>query len=212
MSRDRIRRPAACLCAVVLFLSPAATLLPAVAQSDGAQAARQAVERIVDRATAILEQSSGADREAAFLALFRSEFATTAIGRFVLGPYRANAGPALFRRYLAALEKLVAKTTAARLSGYSGESVSVGRARSAGRRWIVDSRIAPRDREPVRLDWVLVSSGDRLKVVDLRVENLSLALAQREEFASVLQANGGDIDQLIGFIDDKIRDLDRGGQ
>ena len=55
---------------------------------------------------------------------------------------------------------------------------------------------------------MLVHAADRLKVVDLRVENLSLAITERDEFASVLQANDGNIDQLIAFMQDKIKKLD----
>lgn len=206
MTRLRASRIHASIVALILIVAGG----PAVAQSADDGTARRVVETIVDRAIAILERPLGREREAAFLALFRAEFATAAIGRFVLGAYRSNASPPQFERYMATLETLVAKTTAARLSRYSGEPISIGTARADGRRWIVTSRISPRDREPIRLDWVLAPAGDRLKVVDLRVENLSLALTQRDEFASVLQSSGGDIDRLIAFMNDKIRALDAG--
>lgn len=207
MSRDRAVRTL--FCAAVLVLASVAARPPALAQSADENGARQVVRTIVDRAIEILRQPAGAGREAAFLELFRAEFATASIGRFVLGTYRSYASPAQFERYMNTLETLVAKTTAARLSRYAGETVDIGAVRDDGRRWIVSSRIVPRDREPIALDWVLAPAGGRLKVVDLRVENLSLALTQREEFASVLQSSGGDIDRLIVFMNDKIRKLDQ---
>ena len=58
---------------------------------------------------------------------------------------------------------------------------------------------------------MLAPAADGLKVVDLRVENLSLAITERDEFASILQANGGDIDRLIAFMEAKISKLDDAG-
>jgi phospholipid transport system substrate-binding protein len=179
---------------------------------DAGATARSTVQSIVDRALVILERPDKTGREAAFLQLFRDEFATQAIGRFVLGAYRAGAAPEQFARYMSVLETLVAKTTAARLSGYAGESVAIGGVRAEGPRWVVTSRVAARGREAVTLDWVVARAGDRLKVVDLRVENLSLAITERDEFASVLQQNGGDVEKLIAFMQDKIRRLDQGDE
>ena len=103
-----------CACAAALLLIVAGA--PPIAQATDEAAAQRSVQTIVDRAISILERPAGREREAAFLALFRSEFATAAVGRFVLGAYRGNASPAQFERYMATLETLVAKTTAARLS------------------------------------------------------------------------------------------------
>jgi phospholipid transport system substrate-binding protein len=214
MSRHVIvARRIACLTllAAALAFGPAPPRAGAAAVDDGA-AARSAVQSIVDRALGILKRPDGAGREAAFLRLFRDDFATQAIGRFVLGSYRANVTPEQFGRYVGVLETLVAKTTAARLSGYAGESVALGDVRAEGSRWVVSSRVAPKGREAVTLDWVVARAGGKLKVVDLRVENLSLALTERDEFASVLQANGGDVEKLIDFMQDKIRRLDQGDE
>ena len=200
---------------LALFLAVAGALAPAAARSSGATgddgaAAAQALRSIADRALAILKRSDAVGREAAFLQLFRQEFATGAIGRFVLGAYRTSVTHAQFARYQAVLETLVAKTTATRLSGYAGEGLEVLGARAEGTRWLVTSRVVPKTGEPVRLDWVMARSSAGLKVVDLRVENLSLAITERDEFASVLQANGGNIDRLIAFMQDKIRKLESG--
>jgi phospholipid transport system substrate-binding protein len=198
------------LCLVVVgALGPGTAWSNDASGNDGI-AAREAVRSIADRALAILKRTDATGREAAFLQLFREEFAIGAIGRFLLGAYRTSVTPAQFARYQTVLETLVAKTTAARLSGYAGEGLEVLGARAEGTRWLVTSRVVPKTGEPVRLDWVLARASAGLKVVDLRVENLSLAITERDEFASVLQANGGDIDRLIVFMQDKIRKLDAG--
>jgi phospholipid transport system substrate-binding protein len=206
-----VARRLLCIAALACALGAGLSQPCAVAADDGA-AARTAVQSIIDRALTILKRTDKAGREAAFLQLFRDDFATQAIGRFVLGAYRASATPEQFARYMSVLETLVAKTTAARLSRYAGETVAVGGVRAEGQRWVVSSRVAPEGREAVTLDWVVARAGDKLKVVDLRVENLSLAITERDEFASVLQANGGDIEKLIAFMQDKIRRLDAGDE
>jgi len=180
------------------------------ATGDDGAAAKQTVRSIADRALSILKRPEASGREAAFLDLFRDSFAIGAIARFLLGSYRSSVTPAQFARYQTVLETLVAKTTAARLSGYAGEGLEVLGARAEGTRWLVTSRVVPKTGEPVRLDWVLARASAGLKVVDLRVENLSLAITERDEFASVLQSNGGNIDRLIAFMRDKIQKLDSG--
>jgi phospholipid transport system substrate-binding protein len=201
----------ACVLAAVLMLALAPGFArPAdAAEPDGAEA-RRVVQAVADRALALLRRPDKTGREAAFLQMFRDDFATAAIGRFVLGTYRASATPEQFTRYMSVFETLVSKTTAARLRDYAGETLEISTVRAEGERWVVTSRVTPKAREPVRIDWVVAPSKAGLKVVDLRVENLSLAITERDEFAAILQQNNGDIDKLITFMQDKIKKLDAG--
>ena len=68
---------------------------------------------------------------------------------------------------------------------------------------------APPGRSTIRLDWILSRGKEGLKVVDVRVDNLSMAITQRDEFTSVIQQNGGSIEKLIEFMQSKIRQIDQ---
>lgn len=178
------------------------------ARADDSQEARKLVQGVSDRALDILKYPSRTDRHREFLKLFTDTFNTVAIGRFVLGRYREGINQKQFNSFMTVFEELVAKTYTVQLGDFAGEKFKVLSSRSDNNRWVVDSQIEPPGRSSIRLDWVLARSKSGLKVVDVRVNNLSMALTQRDEFSSVLQQNNGSVDKLIDFMRQKIRKLD----
>ena len=194
----------------VLVLAFAAIIPASGARADDAAEARAIVQNIADRGLDIVKNPDKAERYRAFLELFKTKFDTEAIGRFVLGQYRRNIDPQQFERFSEVFQELVARTYTTQLGQYAGEQFKVQEARADGKRWIVESRVVPPGRSGIKLDWILGRSKGSLKVLDVRVDNLSMALTQRDEFASVLQQNAGDIDRLIAFMQEKIKRLDAG--
>jgi phospholipid transport system substrate-binding protein len=175
---------------------------------DETKAARALVEHIADQASGILKRNDKDARQRAFRQLFEDNFNAAAIGRFVLGRHREGLDATQFDRFMAVFQELVAKTTATRLAGYAGEKLKVLEVKALGGHWMVVSQAAPQGRAPIRFEWVVARAKGGPKVVDIRVENLSMAITERDEFAAVLQGNGGKIDGLIAFMQDKIRVLD----
>jgi phospholipid transport system substrate-binding protein len=174
------------------------------------KAARALVQHIADEASTILKRNDKDARQRGFRKLFEDNFNATAIGRFVLGRHRESLTPAQFDRFMTVFRDLVAKTTTTRLADYAGEKLKIVDAKDLGGHWMVVSQATPQGRAPVRFEWVVARAKGGPKVVDIRVENLSMAITERDEFASVLQGNGGQIDGLITFMQDKIRVLDAG--
>ena len=64
---------------------------------------------------------------------------------------------------------------------------------------IVNSKlIATETRPEVKIDWrVYTKDPDNPLIRDLIIEGLSLARTQKEEFASIINSNDGDIEALI---------------
>jgi phospholipid transport system substrate-binding protein len=193
---------------LMLVLGLGLTAPFAGARADDAQEARKIVQGISDSALNILNRPNRADRHREFQKLFTENFNTVAIGRFVLGRYRDGLSPQQFDRFMKVFEELVSKTYTVQLGDYAGEKFKVLNSRSDNNRWVVDSQIDPPARSSIRLDWVLARSKSGLKVVDVRVDNLSMAITQRDEFSSILQANNGNVDKLVEFMQQKIRKLD----
>ena len=171
-------------------------------------AARARVQRIADEAADILKHKDKDARQRAFRKLFETHFNAKAIGRFVLGRYREGMTPEQFNRFMAVFQELVGKTTASRLADYAGEKLAILDAKSHGGHWTVTSQVTRKDGSPLRFDWIVARAKDGAKVVDLRVENLSMAITERDAFAAVLKDSGGKIDALIAFMRDKIRSLE----
>ena len=194
----------------VMALGLVSVLSPSGARADDAADAKAIVQNIADEGLNIVKRPDKSDRYRSFLALFKAKFDTEAIGRFVLGQYRRDIDPKQFERFSTVFDELVARTYTTQLGQYAGEQLTVQGARADGKHWIVSSRVVPPGRSSIKLDWILGRTKDGLKVLDVRVDNLSMAITQRDEFASVLQQNAGNVDKLIAFMQDKIKRLDAG--
>ncbi len=59
------------------------------------------------------------------------------------------------------------------------------------------------DRPEVKIDWrVYTKNPDNPLIRDLIIEGLSLARTQKEEFASILNSNNGDINSLFKTLEE----------
>ena len=69
---------------------------------------------------------------------------------------------------------------------------------------IVNSLLKAKDDRPeVKIDWrIYTKIPENPLIRDLIIEGLSLARTQKEEFASILSTNDGDIDALFRVLED----------
>lgn len=183
---------------------------PALAQS--AAEAQALVQRLADRALEILADKSltKSDREAQFAKLFTDNFHTRSIGIFVLGRYWRRATPEQRKTYLAIFKRFIVKTYTVRLSQYAGEKFRVRRASGPDNgAYIVESEILQPSRPSIPLRWSIRRASSGLKIVDVVIENLSMAQTQRADFAAILRRRGS-VDGLIKALEEKMASLDRG--
>jgi phospholipid transport system substrate-binding protein len=151
-----------------------------------------------------------AEREARFLAILRQNFDVPVIGAWVMGRPWQQATAAERAEYLALFETYIVKVYTGQLSQYRGEQLRVIGAEADDGGVAVTSRIAEKGGgETIEIKWRLRPSGGRLKVRDVVIENISMSLNQRREFASVYQQRGGTVGGLIGALREKIAELDR---
>jgi phospholipid transport system substrate-binding protein len=160
------------------------------------------IEALGDRAILQLADDgiSDGERESRFRALLRDSFDVTRISRFVLGRYARKTSEAQMAEFRQLYEDVAVLTYAHLFASYAGQGFTVKREVGApgDRYMLVLTEIQPGDsKPPVKLDWQVKVSGDNYAVVDIRVEGASMAITQREEFTSVLDRNGGDIDDLL---------------
>ena len=148
------------------------------------------------------------EREQEFRRLLNETFAIRGIGRFVLGRYWRRADEAQRERYLQAFEDLIVVTYAARFEEYNGQTFTVAGERPDGKNGRrVESEISPKEGPPIKLQWRIRQGGDSLKIVDILVEGVSMAITQRSEFAAVIQQKGGSVDGLIQELESKVGKL-----
>lgn len=183
--------PAACLGLALLGASPAARALDV----DQAKAfvdtvARQGIEDVVQ---ADLPQD---EKIARFRDLFTTYFDVPSIARFVLGRYWRQASPEEQQRFVELFKEVNVYTWARRFKDYSGQELAVVAAQMDGDKGaFVDTRVDQTGGQaPMSVRWRLRAREDGpmgMKVVDLVVEGVSMAITYRSEYASVIEGQGG---------------------
>jgi phospholipid transport system substrate-binding protein len=150
--------------------------------------------------------SSETERERQFRALFEEGFDVNEISRFVLGPYWRTATEPQRAEFIKLFENYVVHAYTVRFNAYAGQQLKVGSARPEGdNASVVQSQIAlaNSNQPPVRVDWRVTGHGNAYKISDVTVEGVSMALTQRQEFASVIQRGGGQLDALLKVLREK---------
>lgn len=189
---------------VGLLMSQAAV----AAQTD----AGEFVKKLGNHAIRVLtvKDITDVERENRFRTLLRQGFDVQRIGRFVLGRYARGVNKAEIDEYNGLFEDLIVATYAARFAEYSGQEFVIKRVAKPKNRGdaIVMSEIRPSDGGPsIRIDWQVHGKTDDYKIVDVRVEGVSMSVTQREEFTAVIRKNGGKVDALLGVLRKKTEGL-----
>ncbi len=203
----RIYPHALACCAVFAFCF---AVVPAslAAQSD----AGVFVKNLGDHAIRVLtvKDITDSEREDRFRNLLRSGFDVRRIGRFVLGRYERGVKKESIDEYHGLFEDLIVATYAARFAEYSGQQFVIKRVAKPKERSysVVMSEIKPQDGGPsIRVDWIVHSDKDNYKIIDVRVEGVSMSVTQRDEFRAVIRNNGGKVDALLAILRKKTQSL-----
>ncbi len=104
------------------------------------------------------------------------------------------------KKYAVLFEKYFLKSFTSRLTDYSEPKIDVLSAEILNAKYtIVKSVLLADDKKPeVKIEWrVYTKNPDKPLIRDLIIEGLSLARTQKEEFASVIESNNGDISKLF---------------
>jgi phospholipid transport system substrate-binding protein len=190
----------------------AALSFPAAAQTPAQDGARKFVDTLAEKAVAALTVKDISEKERAqrFRTLLTEGFDVPAIGRFALGKYWREASEPQKTEYLKLFETMIVATYASRFGEYSGETIKMNEARIDDPRLItVLSEVVKPGNPPIRVDWrVLTDEGNKFRVVDVVVEGISMSLTQRNDFAAVIQRNGGTVDGLLVTLRDKTKQFE----
>jgi|SRR5579872_1418997 len=178
---------------VLIALVGATAPRPAVAQD-----ATAFVRTLGTEAIQVLGPSvSPAQRLVRFRQIFQNDFDVAGIGQFVLGRYWRTATPPQQQEFLQLFQEYVVQAYASRLGQYGGEPFRVTGARPTGDETVVSSEVSRPGGSPIQIDWYLINRGGQFKITDVYVGGVSMKVTQRDEFASVIQHDGGHIDGLL---------------
>lgn len=172
--------------------------------SDISGESREFVRNLGDAAIASLtkKETPRPEREAAFRKLFVEGFDVAAIGRFALGRAWRTAEEAQRAEYLKLFEDAMVRVYTRRFEDYSGQTFTVVTSRSEGENHaLVQTRVdQPGGAAPIRVDWRVLKPQGQLKVVDIVIEGVSMAVNQQQDFASLIQRGAGSLDGLFAHL------------
>ena len=162
---------------------------------------KQFIQEIVDEAKKILVDSNTKEFKTKKL----SEMALKTVdikgvAYYTLGNYRKKLSDEQMKEYLILFEKYFLKSFTSRLTDYSDPKIDVIGTEVLNPKYtIVKSLLLATDKKPeVKIEWrVYTKNPDRPLIRDLIIEGLSLARTQKEEFASVIESNNGDVNKLF---------------
>ena len=122
------------------------------------------------------------------------------IGFYTLGKYRKEITEQQKEQYSSLFESYFLKSFSSRLSEYSNPKINVVSKDKKNEKYTIVSSIlvATKDRPEIKIDWrIYTKNPEKPLIRDLIIEGLSLARTQKEEFASIIKSNDGQIDALF---------------
>lgn len=119
---------------------------------------------------------------------------------FLLGQYAASASPADIDAYVAAYQDYILSVYQSYFSRYAGQTLRVrGSRERAPNDYIVNTDMVGAS-QPMQIDFRVRTDGAKPVLVDFAVEGVWLALAERDQFLSVLAQNNGDVKALSAHL------------
>ena len=159
------------------------------------------VQSTVNRASMILSKNISKEEKINELkSLAKETVDIRGVGFYSLGSARKSLDDNQKKEYFRLFEDYFLKSFSSRLSEYTNPKIEVQGKKILNKNYtIVNSLlIATSDRPEVKIDWRVYTKDTNYPLIrDLIIEGLSLARTQKEEFASILNSNDGNIVALF---------------
>ena len=159
------------------------------------------VQSTVNRASEILAKNISQEEKINKLKLIAKETVDIqGVGFYSLGSARKSLSGEEKTKYLQLFEDYFLKSFSSRLSEYTNPEIDVLSKKVLSENYTIVNSVlkGTSERPEVKIDWrIYTKNQDNPLIRDLIIEGLSLARTQKEEFASILNSNNGNIDALF---------------
>ncbi|MGN0904654.1 MAG: phospholipid-binding protein MlaC [Alphaproteobacteria bacterium] len=193
------------LCLLILGLFAASGT-----RAEQAASPRAFAEQLADQIMkeVVLSKSAMPEKQAAFRRVFLEATNIRTIARFTLGRYYKSATEEQREAFISAFTDNVILTWTERFSNYAGEQIKFRDTRQDKNDFYVNSTLdIPNTENDIEIIWRISDKKGHMQLVDLVVEGVSMIMSYRNEYASVLQQNGGDVQTLINMLNNKNKAL-----
>ena len=122
------------------------------------------------------------------------------IGFYSLGSHRKGLSDEKKEEYSKVFENYFMTSFSSRLAEYSNPVIEVNSKEKINENYtLVSSTLVATEKRPaIKIEWrIYTKNPDKPLIRDLIIEGLSLARTQKEEFNSIIQSAGGDVEALL---------------
>ena len=166
-------------------------------------------ELIADATKTLSDKSiSKADKAKKIESIALENVDIDAISKYTLGTIRNTLDQDTLKKYKELFKKYFLKSLTSRLTDYSEQKFEVlSVEQKTETTTIVTSRIVKSSSQPeLKVEWRIYTKNPMKPLIrDLRVEGLSIARTQKEEFSSILNSNNNDINILFSKLEEYIK-------
>jgi phospholipid transport system substrate-binding protein len=130
------------------------------------------------------------------------------IGMYTLGSYRKDLSNDQREEYKLLFNQYFLKTFSSRLAEYSNPEIQVDSKKKLNENYtmVLSTLVSTEQRPEVKISWRIYTKNPNNPLIrDLIIEGLSLVRTQKEEFASIIQSNDGDINALFATLKEFIK-------
>lgn len=184
---------------------------PAFAAGEFEGTARKFVDAIGAEAIKVFGTVDKDTRYANFRELLNRSFDVPAIARFVLGAYWAKLNLDQQKLFLKVFEDYVVANYAAKPWQVEGVYIETTATHPVNDNDIaVDTliHVPHKQNKPIALGWRIYNAAPTPRIIDLKVDGLSLVVSQRSEFTSVLRQKQDNFSAFIDFVKDRTKKLE----
>ena len=164
------------------FITQAGQQLVAVVNSDASDAAK------ADQLHSLVEQIVAVDQ----------------VGDYVLGRYTSAVTPAQHAQYLTLFHQTLSFAITNQIQAFKGITFTVNGSAPMGNDTVVDTTITRPGQPSADVGWAVDEVGGSPKIVDVIVAGTSLRITTRNDYASVITSNGGQVSALLTAMQNQI--------
>ena len=186
------------ICRRLILTLVVSTLSPLTVRADGTDKASAFVKATGDRLVGLVNGLDASSVKAVAMArILNADVDVDGIGQFCLGRYWRQATAEQQNKYLQVFHDVLASNITSKLGQYQGVKFTIGRSHPQDEEAVVSTTVERPNSPPITVDWIISNPGSSPRIVDVVAEGTSLRLTQRQDYASYLARNKGDIDALI---------------
>ncbi len=152
-----------------------------------------------------------AEKDKRFAKLFNSALDIQFIGQFVLGRYWRTATAEQRQEFIDAYRELNVQTWSKRFDEFKGRNfIFKGTdASNSANQIFVNSTVPMEQGEPAKVVWRVKQIGNEFKIVDIIIENVSLAITARNEYTAFIKQSPDGVAGLIKNLQEKTKAVDK---